>query len=251
MFFDDAELDVHVYQLNEDGAAEELADSEEDIAACQTYTLPAVGRTPDIGFGVERLLQSEFEGVWESLVYEDDTKRRLLNYARTAMLFSDRNVDANLIAWNRCAVSDVTTTSCSTHNCRRRIILLFGPPGTGKTSLCKGIAQKLSIRLSRRYQHAQFVEINAHSLFSKWFSESGKLVLKLFQRINDLVDDDSSLVFVLIGMFLARPCAPVSRVCPQTRSRASRPPDTRRCRARNHRTPSAYAPLPSAAPPRL
>jgi SpoVK/Ycf46/Vps4 family AAA+-type ATPase len=30
---------------------------------------------------------------------------------------------------------------------------------------------------------AQLVEVNAHSLFSKWFSESGKLVNKLFDTI--------------------------------------------------------------------
>jgi len=31
------------------------------------------------------------------------------------------------------------------------------------------------------------VEINAHSLFSKWFSESGKLVSKVFAKIGELV----------------------------------------------------------------
>jgi SpoVK/Ycf46/Vps4 family AAA+-type ATPase len=41
--------------------------------------------------------------------------------------------------------------------------------------------------------------VNAHSLFSKWFSESGKLITKLFQRISALADaDPNALVFVLI-----------------------------------------------------
>ena len=42
----------------------------------------------------------------------------------------------------------------------------------------------------------QLVEVNAHSLFSKWFSESGKLVNKLFGTITELVEDPevSSLV---------------------------------------------------------
>ena len=62
------------------------------------------------------------------------------------------------------------------------------------------------------------VEVNAHSLFSKWFSESGKLVshcrivlshrltlgavspqvMKLFQHIEDLADDPECFVAVLI-----------------------------------------------------
>ena len=31
------------------------------------------------------------------------------------------------------------------------------------------------------------MEVNAHSLFSKWFSESGKLVSRLFAKIMELV----------------------------------------------------------------
>lgn len=40
--------------------------------------------------------------------------------------------------------------------------------------------------------------MNAHSLFSKWFSESGKLIGRLFTKIQEVVEDDESLVFVLI-----------------------------------------------------
>lgn len=42
------------------------------------------------------------------------------------------------------------------------------------------------------------MEVNAHSLFSKWFSESGKLVSKLFGAITELVEEPQALVFVLI-----------------------------------------------------
>jgi SpoVK/Ycf46/Vps4 family AAA+-type ATPase len=42
------------------------------------------------------------------------------------------------------------------------------------------------------------VEINSHSLFSKWFSESGKLVQKLFARVTEMVEDESGFVVVLI-----------------------------------------------------
>ena len=60
------------------------------------------------------------------------------------------------------------------------------------------LAQKLAIRFSNRYTSGQLVEINSHSLFSKWFSESGKLVMKMFQNIEEFISDPEALVFLLI-----------------------------------------------------
>lgn len=152
---------IHVFQLHDDGpATEEL---EEDIAAANHWLLPS----------------EDFHGIWDSLIFDSDVKAQLINYAMTTLLFSDRGVNSNVVSWNR-------------------VILLHGPPGTGKTSLCKALAQKLSIRLSDRYSYGQLIEINSHSLFSKWFSESGKLVMKMFQKIQELIDDKDALVCVLI-----------------------------------------------------
>ena len=53
--------------------------------------------------------------------------------------------------------------------------------------------------IARSYPHSRLLEINSHSLFSRWFSESGKLVQKLFGSVMDLVEDEDTFVVVLIG----------------------------------------------------
>ncbi|CAG8642192.1 11414_t:CDS:10, partial [Funneliformis caledonium] len=155
-------LNIHIYQLNEDDAIEEYQD-DENLLTAHHWDLPA----------------RALDGLWDNLIFDENIKTRLLEYVFTTMLFSDRKVNTNIISWNR-------------------VVLLHGPPGTGKTTFCRAFAQKLSIRLADRYSHVKLFEINSHSLFSKWFSESGKLVQKLFQQISELIEEEGSFVCVLI-----------------------------------------------------
>ncbi|KAA3456849.1 pachytene checkpoint protein 2-like protein [Gossypium australe] len=114
------------------------------------------------------------------------------------MLCVPQHYSKPCLQFHSIACSIMVTATCTPIVPLSCIILLHGPPGTGKTSLCKALAQKLSIRFSSRYPQCQLIEVNAHSLFSKWFSESGKLVAKLFQKIQEMIEEENNLVFVLI-----------------------------------------------------
>ena len=197
-----SDVRVSVARLTADAAYVEGAEDNffeepegEEAAACEVTPLP----------------HTSLVGLWESLYYDaprgsrgggDDVeglddggrqqgrappaaycgelKASLLSYCKASLIFSDFAVDPCLVSWNR-------------------VILFHGPPGTGKTSLCRAVAQKLSVSLSERYRGgARLVEINTHSLFSKWFSESGKLVMKLFKKVREMAEDPASLVVLLI-----------------------------------------------------
>jgi hypothetical protein len=98
--FDRAAHYVHICQLSREAPVEETLEfGNEDVAASHSFTLPC----------------REFHNLWSTLIFDSDVKRQLLQYAATAMLFADREVDESLVTFNR-------------------VLLLHGPPGTGKTT---------------------------------------------------------------------------------------------------------------------
>ncbi|KAH8929988.1 AAA-domain-containing protein [Atractiella rhizophila] len=164
----EVQLVIHVYQPSREKPTALGGERDDDEGG--DLTLGHVADLPN----------EQLEGIWDSLFYGDDAlKERLLKYIYSTFLFSDNAINSHLISWNR-------------------LLILYGPPGTGKTSLCRALAQKLSLRLSTRYATSKLVEINSASIFSKWFSESGKLVQQLFDHIQTLALDGSTFVCVLI-----------------------------------------------------
>ena len=104
-------MHVRLYRLFDEEPATEEA--EDETVMCSITMLPSVS----------------LDHMWSSLYYDISIKKRLLDYSCSAMFFAKKEVSPSLIAWNR-------------------VVLLHGPPGTGKTSLCRYVSD-MYIRYSQ------------------------------------------------------------------------------------------------------
>ncbi|RAL02443.1 putative pachytene checkpoint component Pch2 [Aspergillus ibericus CBS 121593] len=166
------QLDVQAYQLRTQSDQQSPPNTQifdesgngDDVPRARTLALP----------------NKDLDGLWESLEFDQPIQSTILSAISRMVSFSARRLDKWTINWNR-------------------LILIWGPPGTGKTSFCRGLAQKLSIRLGKHYPQSKLIEINAHSLGSKFFGESGKLVNRVLESIELLLEAEED-TFVCMFM---------------------------------------------------
>ncbi len=161
----DVQLDVQVYVLKKTEARRAIKQTGEDVTAqAEVKALPS----------------ADLHNDWNSLIYDDALPARLLRYlVRMTSMMSQPGLNLATFNWNR-------------------LCLLHGPAGSGKSTLCRALAQKLSIRLGGVFARSNLVEINANAMLSKYFGESGKLILATFDGVTKMAEDRKSLICVVI-----------------------------------------------------
>lgn len=106
---------------------------------------------------------SKFDHLWDSLKFSNGLKKKLLGHSMISINLSKKSLLIN--------------------NCNK-ILLLYGPPGSGKTTLCKSIAQKISIQ----YGKGVFIEFQCSKIFSRFFGESCKNLEMIFKDFKKLIE---------------------------------------------------------------
>ncbi|THZ74354.1 AAA-domain-containing protein [Aureobasidium pullulans] len=162
------QLEIHAYDLN-------IQDTLSPTAA--------FGTSADAKAKIISIPHESLDKVWENLKFDEtqniNLEQILSSVVRTVMLLHHANGLQAAMNINR-------------------LMLFHGPPGCGKSTLCRALAHKLVIRLGRTFRSSKLFEINTQDLLSKFYSESGKLVSDMFDKILRIAQDEKELVCVLI-----------------------------------------------------
>lgn len=115
------------------------------------------------------------DGLWDALHHEGRHKAKLLTYATVRRALTERQQDEDIAATNG-------------------ILLLHGPPGTGKTTLCRAVAHRIAVRAASR---GVFLHVHMEQLVSMYFGQSARQVAQLCHGIRRLARR-AGLVAVLL-----------------------------------------------------
>jgi pachytene checkpoint protein 2 len=129
--------------------------------------------------GVHVLPADHHEGPWSSIVVPAGTRERLLGTALMAMLHGRR-------------LSALPAAASPSG-----LIVLAGPPGTGKTTLAQGLAQAAALAVASRGA-TTLIEIDPHAMPSEMLGESQRNVVRLLRDAVPALAGPRPHVIVLI-----------------------------------------------------
>ncbi|KAI9640790.1 hypothetical protein NHQ30_010630 [Ciborinia camelliae] len=120
----------------------------------------------------------DFDGYWEELIFDQNHKEDL--------------------SW---MISNMLTFSADSGSAKKRMspmALFHGPPGTGKTTLCQAIAQRLAIRLVETFPHTKLIQVKTATLLSKYYSESATQVDDLLTKVKIMCQNDPRRIIIVL-----------------------------------------------------